>query len=199
MSSSRVARSWERSPVARRAAWAGSQPEMLVGQVHQFVVERAGLLQVAGAEVGYQWPELEQRIEQRIWKHSHCFRRGPRVVLTRRSGLGKYALMAQKVSVEFLDDLDGKLAVETITFGLDGRDYEIDLSAKNAKALRAALEAWISAGRRVGGRRARATTLVETGVDNQAVRAWAASNGIELSARGRISKDVIDQYHAAGH
>jgi hypothetical protein len=40
---------------------------------------------------------------------------------------------------------------------------------------------------------------VETGVDTAAVRAWAASNGIELSARGRLPKDVIQQYRDAGN
>jgi hypothetical protein len=36
-------------------------------------------------------------------------------------------------------------------------------------------------------------------VDNRAVRAWAASNGIELSERGRIPGVVIEQYRAAGN
>jgi hypothetical protein len=36
----------------------------------------------------------------------------------------------------------------------DGREYEIDLSEKNAKALRKDLEPWAAAARRVSGRRA---------------------------------------------
>jgi len=31
------------------------------------------------------------------------------------------------------------------------------------------------------------------------VRAWAASNKIKVSPRGRISAAVIEQYRAAGH
>jgi hypothetical protein len=85
--------------------------------------------------------------------------------------------------------------VETLRFGLDGREYEIDMSEKNAKALRKDVEPWAS-----GRRTARGTPpRVETGVDNAAVRAWAASNGIELSARGRLPKDVVEQYRAAGN
>ena len=62
--------------------------------------------------------------------------------------------MAKKVTVSFVDDLDGKTAAdETVAFTLDGVAYEIDLSTKNAKKLRAALQPWIEAGRRVGGRR----------------------------------------------
>jgi len=109
--------------------------------------------------------------------------------------------MASRTIVELTDDLDGKPAAETLSFGLDGREYEIDLSEKNAKALRKTLEPWTASARRVSGRRTRGTTTtrVETGVDNAAVRAWAASNGVELSARGRLPKDVIEQYRAAGN
>ena len=90
--------------------------------------------------------------------------------------------MASKTTVELLDDVDGKPEAETIVFGIDGREFEINLSEKNAKALRKAIEPCVGAARRVSGRLTRGnTTKVATGVDNQAVRAWAASNGIELS------------------
>jgi hypothetical protein len=49
--------------------------------------------------------------------------------------------MAQQVQTLLIDDLDGGEAEETVRFGLDGTEYEIDLSAKNADALRKAL-AW---------------------------------------------------------
>jgi hypothetical protein len=107
--------------------------------------------------------------------------------------------MVSRTTVELLDDIDGKPAAETVTFGLDGREFEIDLSEKNAKALRKVLEPWASSARRIGGRKTRSTTAVATGVDTKAVRAWAASNGIEISTRGRISGDVLEQYQAAGN
>jgi hypothetical protein len=109
------------------------------------------------------------------------------------------AIMVSRTTVQILDDLDGKPAAETVTFGLDGREFEIDLSEKNAKALRKALEPWAASARRVGGRKARGATSVATGVDTKAVRAWAASNGIEISTRGRISSEVLEQYQAAGY
>ena len=40
--------------------------------------------------------------------------------------------MAQRVQIVLEDDLDGGVAAETVTFGLDGVNYEIDLSDKNA-------------------------------------------------------------------
>jgi len=110
--------------------------------------------------------------------------------------------MAQKTIVELTDDLDGEPAAETVTFGLDGVAFEIDLSAKNADALRKTLEPWTGAARKVAVRRnGRATVLrpAEVGVDTKAVRAWARSNGVELSSRGRIPADVVERYRAAGN
>ena len=40
--------------------------------------------------------------------------------------------MAQRVTVEMTDDIDGTEAAETIAFRVDGTEYEIDLSKKNA-------------------------------------------------------------------
>jgi hypothetical protein len=89
--------------------------------------------------------------------------------------------MATRTIVQLTDDTDGKPAAETVRLSLDGRNFEIDLSERNAKALRKDLAPWLAAARRVPGTRANGTTRVETGVDSAAVRAWAASNGIELS------------------
>lgn len=57
--------------------------------------------------------------------------------------------------MELIDDLDGKPAAETLAFGLDGVTYEIDLSEKNSKALRKALDLYVASARRVGGRKTR--------------------------------------------
>ena len=57
--------------------------------------------------------------------------------------------MAQQKSVTLIDDLDGGKAAETITFGLEGASYEIDLSKKNATALRKAVADFVEHGRRV--------------------------------------------------
>jgi hypothetical protein len=107
--------------------------------------------------------------------------------------------MATRTIVQLTDDLDGKPATETVRFSLDGRDYEIDLTDKNARALRKDLQPWTTAARRTPRSKTGSTTRVETGVDSAAVRAWAASNGIELSPRGRLPRDVVDQYRAAGN
>ncbi|CAM5341078.1 hypothetical protein SANTM175S_06449 [Streptomyces antimycoticus] len=55
--------------------------------------------------------------------------------------------MAQKVQVLLVDDLDGGEADETVTFSLDGKSYEIDLTTTNADKLRDALEPYTKGGR----------------------------------------------------
>jgi hypothetical protein len=111
--------------------------------------------------------------------------------------------MAQKVQTLLIDDLDGSEAEGTVRFGLDGMDYEIDLSAQHAEALRKALATYIDAGRRAprsaaprpdrGGRRAPNAG----GPDPTAVREWAKSEGIEVKDRGRVPAELIVKFKAA--
>ena len=65
--------------------------------------------------------------------------------------------MAKKTFVELTDDIDGTKATETVSFGLDGVTYEIDLHARNAAKLRKAVEKWSGNARRTGGRKHRGT------------------------------------------
>jgi hypothetical protein len=110
--------------------------------------------------------------------------------------------MTQRTVVTLEDDLTGGDADETVTFALDGKAYEIDLSEKNATALRETLAGYVAAARRAGrvqvasGRRG-PLRQVATDVDPAAVRAWAASNGYEVSPRGRISRAVQEAFKAA--
>jgi len=103
--------------------------------------------------------------------------------------------MAQKVQVVLIDDIDGGAAAETLSFSLDGVGYEIDLSAANAAALRSAVAPWISAGRRVSGRRAPGRGRGAS--DAGKIREWARANGVEVSERGRVSASVREAYAAS--
>ena len=58
--------------------------------------------------------------------------------------------MAQKVHIVLVDDLDGSEATESVSFGLDGTSYEIDLNDKNAAKLRDTLAGYIGHARKVG-------------------------------------------------
>lgn len=108
--------------------------------------------------------------------------------------------MAQKVSVQLLDDLDGGEAVETIVFALSGQSYEIDLSEKNAAKLRKALAPFVEAGRKQGGSRRTPKRIAVPSSDRPNpvdVRAWAESQGIEVAARGRVPAEVVAKFQAA--
>lgn len=105
--------------------------------------------------------------------------------------------MAQKVQVVLIDDVDGGEAGETVTFGLDGVTYEIDLSAEHAGQLRDSLAGWVASGRRVSGRSKSGTRKVNSGDDTAAIRNWAKENGHQVSERGRISANIREAYAAA--
>ncbi|MBN9634183.1 histone-like nucleoid-structuring protein Lsr2 [Mycobacterium sp. HM-7] len=114
--------------------------------------------------------------------------------------------MAKKVTVTLVDDFDGEGAAdETVEFALDGVNYEIDLTTKNATKLRNDLKKWVEAGRRVGGRRRGRASAGTSGrgrasIDREqsaAIREWARRNGHNVSSRGRIPAEIIDAFHAA--
>ncbi|MCC5781843.1 hypothetical protein CRM73_02580 [Kocuria sp. CCUG 69068] len=108
--------------------------------------------------------------------------------------------MAQKVEVHLEDDLDGGPAEDTITFTLDGKDYEIDLSSTNAEKLREALRPFAEAGRKTtrgAGPRGTRPRAKGSNPDTAKIRAWAKENGHEVSDRGRIHQSVKDAYYAA--
>jgi Lsr2 len=106
--------------------------------------------------------------------------------------------MAQKVTVELEDDIDGGPADETMRFGLEGTEYEIDLSAKNARTFRTQLAPFVEHARKASrGPARRATQTAAGGRGSGVIRAWAKDQGIPVSARGRIPASVIEQYQAA--
>jgi Lsr2 len=106
--------------------------------------------------------------------------------------------MAQRVTVALEDDLDGGPAAETVRFAFGGSDYEIDLNAKNAAALRKQLAPFIEHARKAGrGQPRRPGRTAASRQHSGEVRAWAKENGIAVSERGRIPASVVEQYHAA--
>jgi hypothetical protein len=106
--------------------------------------------------------------------------------------------MAKSVNVVITDDLDGSPGAETVSFGIDGHSYEIDLGQKNLTRLQKSLQPFIEAGRRTAHRRAaKPARGAASGVDRAEVRAWAVAQGLKVSERGRISAEVLSKYDAA--
>src|SRR3954464_7545709 len=98
--------------------------------------------------------------------------------------------MARKVQVILSDDLDENVSAdETVSFALDGTNYEIDLSDKNAQEMRDAFSRYVQAARKVGrggGRasgvgRSRATGGRMDREQAGAIRDWARKNGHQVS------------------
>lgn len=114
--------------------------------------------------------------------------------------------MAQRVTIELVDDLDGSDAAETVLFGLDGQTFEIDLSTPNAAELRTSLAHYAAVARTVNGKRKsparkaaspKPTVRTEVGPTNREIRDWARTNGIEVPDRGRVPASVRDAFDAA--
>jgi hypothetical protein len=106
--------------------------------------------------------------------------------------------MAQKVAVTLEDDLDGGPADETVRFGIDHVDYEIDLSKKHAAAFRRKLAPFIEHARKASkGQRPRPGRTAASRDRSGSIRAWAKGQGIRVSERGRIPASVVEQYEAA--
>jgi hypothetical protein len=114
--------------------------------------------------------------------------------------------MARTTETVLTDDLTGGKAAQTVTFGYDGKTYEIDLNSKNAKELENILSRYVAAGRKLGkaaGKPARSKAATRTkangatGPKSLIIRAWAKSNGYpNLAARGRIPADVVAAFEA---
>jgi nucleoid-associated protein Lsr2 len=122
--------------------------------------------------------------------------------------------MAQKTIVTLVDDLTGEAAenISTVEFTLDGRTYELDLTEENNTKLHDALSQYVNAGRKIGGRRrsgahpgrAIKSTGRTAGYNREAlksIRAWAKTNGYNVSDRGRLPAEVVQAWEnaQAGH
>ncbi|MCL2468070.1 MAG: Lsr2 family protein [Micrococcales bacterium] len=105
--------------------------------------------------------------------------------------------MAQRKITLLVDDLDGGDADETVLFGLDGVQYEIDLTTANAAKLRDAIGVWVGSARKVGRAGRGGRRRAAAGGDAQAMRDWGKANGFEVSNRGRISAQLRAAYEAA--
>lgn len=106
--------------------------------------------------------------------------------------------MAKTVIVKLTDDIDGDDADETVSFALNGRSYDIDLSSKNVARLREALEPFISKARVRSGpapRAAAAETMYSQLKDDEKARfrAWA-----DMATARRISDARVKGWIAAG-
>jgi len=105
--------------------------------------------------------------------------------------------VAQRTQILYVDDIDGSEADGTIRFGLGGADYEIDLNKKHADQLATTIRPYIDAGRKVSSSRRAAQGSRPARHNQSDIRAWARSQGLKISDRGRIPADVLAKYESA--
>ncbi|MFD5319370.1 Lsr2 family protein [Streptomyces sp. NPDC127098] len=109
--------------------------------------------------------------------------------------------MAQKVVTIYSDDLTGEESTEIDShrFGLDGVEYEIDLTPESFDKLLDALAPFMDKGRKLGrGRKAPAAAKRSApDVDTAAIREWAKENGLEVNDRGRVPANIREAYEKA--
>jgi hypothetical protein len=108
--------------------------------------------------------------------------------------------MAQQIQTLFIDDIDGGPAEGTVRFGLDGTDYEIDLSTEHSEELHKVLAGYVTHARKAAGaaRRGPRGRRDDSALDTRKVREWAKAEGIDIKERGRVPAEVIEKYKAAG-
>lgn len=108
--------------------------------------------------------------------------------------------MAQKVNVTYVDDMDGTEIKDgkggPVSFALDGTEYAVDLTDKNAKALRDALAPFVAVASKVGRKTGTRGSRTTSGPSAREIRDWARSNGHKVPDRGRIPAEVREAFNA---
>ena len=105
--------------------------------------------------------------------------------------------MAQRIQTSFIDDIDGGAADGTVRFGLDGTDYEIDLSGEHTDELRKRA------------REVRSSTAARSAAPPAARHGACAplppstpprsangrrGNGYDIKDRGRVPAELVAKY-----
>jgi hypothetical protein len=104
----------------------------------------------------------------------------------------------QRVEVRLEDDLTGGPADETVKFGLEGMDYEVDLSSRHAAEFRRQLAPFVERARRVRSQRSRARARTAASRErSREIRAWAEQQGYSVAEHGRLPGNIIYEYDMA--
>lgn len=107
--------------------------------------------------------------------------------------------MAEKKII--IDDLDGVSPAETMHFSVNGKNYAIDVNEEHWNEIQALMDQveekfkpYTKVARPLGSSVVKKTERPSE--DVKAIREWAEKEGIEVSPRGRIKKEIKDAYYA---
>ena len=95
------------------------------------------------------------------------------------------------------EDIGEHPAYRTISFGIDGTDWEIDLCSRAALRMRQELEPYTGNARRAGSAGKKPGRPLAQRRRSAAIRKWAIEQGLPVSsARGRIASSIVAKYDA---
>jgi hypothetical protein len=110
--------------------------------------------------------------------------------------------VAQRVSVTYACDYDDKEIPEgqqrSLAFGIDGRDYEIDLCKKHSDRFGGLISKFTQHARRPAQKGApkRKRRTAANRQHSAEIRAWAKDQGMEVNDRGRIPGSVLTAFES---
>ncbi len=172
----------------------GSLMDWLVSQA----IPDSGMRPRAAGAIGPSAPGSDT-LAPTMSSHPPAWLKAPQIIGGEVQHLVQGGAFLIRVLVERLID-DDRDAAETLDFSYRGVDYQIDLSAPNARALDKLLAPILDASRR----RVERPVTRRSGAGTpsgapaaKAVRAWARNEGIEVSDRGRVPADVVKRYQDA--
>lgn len=113
--------------------------------------------------------------------------------------------MAQRVQTVLISDLSGdevEAGREAVSFGYQGVNYVIDLTAKEAEGFDKAIAMYVAHARKAGRSPRRGSSsggsvspANKDRISN--LKRWASEQGIDYPKRGRLPKSLTDAYDAA--
>lgn len=107
--------------------------------------------------------------------------------------------MARREVTQIFDDLDNQpldeADVRVIRFAVNGTDYVLDVSEKNANRFYEIIGPYVEAARKVPSIRTHKGATIAA-YDPKQVREWAIRNGYTVARRGKLSQEIIDAYLA---
>jgi len=102
----------------------------------------------------------------------------------------------QRLEVQLEDDLTGGPADETVAFGVDGKNYEIDLNERHAAEFRRQLARFIERATPLRPRHSHAARTAASRERSHQIRTWAEHQGYSVAERGRLPRNIIGEYDA---
>ncbi|MFB7919289.1 Lsr2 family protein [Streptomyces sp. NPDC056061] len=106
--------------------------------------------------------------------------------------------MATETVTVVKSDLTGEADAATVTFGLEGDWYEIDLTDKEKKKLQNLLNTYVSKGRRATKKGEKKKQVpATTAEEREEIRAWGRENDFDVPEFGRIPKVLQKAYDEA--